>query len=249
MSIRKATHAGSWYSNSPNRLTSQLDSWLADVPSTNHNAVRAIISPHAGYSYCGATAAFAYKQIDPLTVRRVFILGPSHHKYLDGCALSQCSAYDTPLGPLPLDKNVIKELQNTGHFTSMTLQTDEEEHSIEMQLPFIRKIMFGCNITVIPILVGSLSPEKERQYGILLAKYLNDANNLWVVSSDFCHWGKRFNYTYQNPSFNSIFESIQDLDHKGMCAISTGDPDIFLAYQKQYKNTICGRHPIAVLLH
>src|SRR5216684_5059490 len=90
--------------------------------------------------------------------KRVFILGPSHHVYLDGCALSKCTEYATPLGALPLDRpsmllclvsssgltsfffSAIEELKKTRKFSEMELGTDEGEHSIEMHLPYVRKI-------------------------------------------------------------------------------------------------------------
>lgn len=94
--------------------------------------------------------------------KRVFILGPSHHVYLDGCALSKCTEYATPLGSLPLDRSsmllffilpsdltsnfffsAIEELKKTGKFSEMGLDTDEDEHSIEMHLPYVRKIFEG----------------------------------------------------------------------------------------------------------
>lgn len=66
--------------------------------------------------------------------------------------------------------------------------------------------------TVIPILVGSIPPEREAVYGELLAKYLADPQNLFVISSDFCHWGQRFRYTYYDKSFTKIYQSIENLD-------------------------------------
>lgn len=94
----------------------------------------------------------------------------------------------------------------------MSLDTDEAEHSIEMELPCaclftsravvrpslivvaggvgadIRKVFEGCNIKVVPILVGAISQSKETMFGTLLAPYLKDPETLFVVSSDFCHW-------------------------------------------------------------
>jgi AmmeMemoRadiSam system protein B len=73
--------------------------------------------------------------------KRVFILGPSHKIYLNGCTISKCDEYDTPIGRLPLDKETIEELRGTGEFLdSMSTSVDENEHSIEMQLPYLRKI-------------------------------------------------------------------------------------------------------------
>lgn len=58
---------------------------------------------HAGYQYCGACGGHAYRQISPVVVRRVFILGPSHHVRLSGCALSSARKYETPLYDLTID--------------------------------------------------------------------------------------------------------------------------------------------------
>jgi len=75
---------------------------------------------------------------------RVFLLGPSHHVYLPGCALSQCDQYATPLGNLVLDRDTLDELAATKKFTWMGKDVDEDEHSIEMHLPYVYKIFERC---------------------------------------------------------------------------------------------------------
>ncbi|CAD6883883.1 unnamed protein product [Tilletia controversa] len=297
MSVRSASHAGSWYTDDGSKLNRSLDKWLNDVrgedvpePSAVHvegahagrdggvgmpvPGCRAIIAPHAGYSYSGPAAAWAYRCIDTSGIKRIFILGPSHHVYLDGCALSACDQYETPIGSLPLDKPILKELAATGQFSEMDLQTDEDEHSIEMHLPYIRKVFENLDITVVPILVGSISTTKEAHFGSVLAPYLKDPTNFFVVSSDFCHWGSRFSYTYyQAPASTAvnlssrvppspstpIHASIRALDGEGMLAITHSSSSApsktageahteFATYLRQTKNTVCGRHPIGVLL-
>lgn len=140
MPVRRATHAGSWYTDSGPELSRQLEYWLhqADL---RHGPARAIIAPHAGYQYCGACAGHAYRQISPVVVRRIFILGPSHHVRLSGCALSSTQKYKTPLIDLHVDMQVNADLEMSGQFEWMDLDTDENEHSIEMHLPYIAKIM------------------------------------------------------------------------------------------------------------
>lgn len=156
MPTRAASHAGSWYSSNKTQLSKQLDDWLDAVPSSTKGIgaqssqgaplqipcprARAIIAPHAGYSYSGPPAAWAYKAIDWSNCRRVFLLGPSHHFYLTGCALSQCDQYATPLGNLKIDLEVVEELRGTGMFDDMELEDDEAEHSLEMHLPYIYKM-------------------------------------------------------------------------------------------------------------
>ncbi|KAI8806570.1 MEMO1 family [Cladochytrium replicatum] len=261
---RKASHAGSWYTSNSKKLNKELEGWLEAVPTTPEDGslsefslpisnARAIIAPHAGYSYSGPTAAYAYKCIDPEAYDRIFILGPSHHVYLDGCAVSKCTEYETPLGTLTIDKKVNDELLETGHFTTMSVQTDEDEHSIEMHLPYIYKIMEGKStpFTVVPILVGALSTTKEEFFGKLLSPYLKNPHTLFIVSSDFCHWGSRFSYVYRQPSNPSqpIHASIEAVDREGMKLIEDLDVQGFAQYLRRTRNTICGRHPIGVLLN
>ncbi|KAF9916444.1 hypothetical protein BX616_003718 [Lobosporangium transversale] len=255
-------------------LDQQLTRWLADAGETTSTGdaypiqgLRAIIAPHAGYSFSGSAAGYAYKCIQPDAFKRVFILGPSHHVYLPGCAISKCPKYNTPLGDLIINQEVNKTLEKTGQFGYMSQETDEDEHSIEMHLPYVYKVFENHleNVTIIPILVGALTETSEKQYGKLLAPFLDDPENLFIVSSDFCHWGQRFNYTYyanndgmvtqyfgagraQNPTDPQIFESIRRLDHEGMEKIEQQSHSTFCRYLNRTKNTICGRHPIGVLL-
>ncbi|KAJ8084059.1 hypothetical protein PM082_002826 [Marasmius tenuissimus] len=275
--VRSASHAGSWYTDDDSQLNSELSQWLQDVRPADETfpikGCKAVIAPHAGYSYSGPTAAWAYKAIDTTGIRRVFVLGPSHHVYLDGCALSGCTEYATPVGNLPLDLETIQELKDTGKFATFSLSDDEAEHSLEMHLPYVRKILEGKDIVIVPIVVGSISTQKEATFGSLLAPYLAKEDTLFVISSDFCHWGTRFNYTFYYPepspsnaqglrlsrsvapsSDHPIHESIRRLDHEAT-AILTVPPgtaaeahEKFAKYLTETKNTICGRHPIGVLL-
>jgi len=275
--LRIASHAGSWYTSDAQELEAELSSWLKEVTPTNETypveRCKAIIAPHAGYAYSGQAAAWAYKNINTTGIKRVFILGPSHHFYLEGCALSTCREYETPIGNLLLDLETIEELQSTGKFEPLTIKDDEAEHSIEMHLPYVRKIFAGQDITVVPIIVGAISQQLEATYGTLLAPYLDREDTFCVVSSDFCHWGTRFSYTYYYPepvpsnapavrlsraseltASHPIHESIRRLDHEAMESLtlprlSAADShDEFAKYLAKTKNTICGRHPIGVLL-
>ncbi|KAI0068350.1 UPF0103-domain-containing protein [Artomyces pyxidatus] len=285
MSTRRATHADSWYTGNSQKLNEELSAWLDAVKPEESDAYappipksKAIIAPHAGYSYSGPTAAWAYKSIDTTGIKRVFILGPSHHVYLDGCALSQCKEYTTPIGNLPLDLDTISELKATGKFADMDRETDEDEHSIEMHIPYVRKVFEGMDISIVPVLVGAIDQHKEKEFGRILAPYLAREDTFCVVSSDFCHWGTRFSYTFYYPKYPSegmvpnpmrlskanhspstlskfpIHESISALDHEAM-ELLTMPPStaceahtFFADYLARTKNTICGRHPIGVLL-
>ena len=296
MSTRRPTHAGSWYTADAGALTSELSGWLREAgqPSETTGTTRAIIAPHAGYSYSGPTAAWAYKHMHIEGVKRVFLLGPSHNLYSPKCLLSGCTNYATPIGSVEIDQAVYDELASSNLFDEMQLSVDEREHSLEMHLPYIMHVMGTQPYTLVPIMVGALNEAAEARYGKLLAPYLADPENLFVISSDFCHWGERFNYTPYDQRQGEIFQYIEALDRQGMALIEAQNAPGFAAYQRevraqcnpreastcpcalvqfphatrrlyldstslpapitalccsQFSNTICGRHPIAVLLH
>lgn len=269
--VRSASHAGSWYTGDGSILDDELNGWLSAVTPDEPYPIqgcKAVIAPHAGYAYSGPAAAWAYKSIDTKPIKRVFILGPSHHLYIQGCALSGCEEYETPIGNLPLDLDTIKELRATNQFEALAQEDDEAEHSLEMHLPYVRKMFEGKDISIVPIVVGSVSKEDEAAYGALLAPYLDREDTFCVISSDFCHWGTRFSYTFYYPSptpgtagvrltrssstsANPIHTSISQLDHEAMDILTLPPAEAhtkFAAYLSKTRNTICGRHPIGVLL-
>ena len=91
---RTASHAGSWYEGSGSRLTRKLDDWLDKADVEVDSNLKAIIAPHAGYYFCGSCAAHAYKKIDPQGIKRIFIMGPSHHVHYSNCVLSAAKVGD-----------------------------------------------------------------------------------------------------------------------------------------------------------
>ncbi|CAM9512865.1 unnamed protein product, partial [Ascophyllum nodosum] len=224
--------------------------WLgAASPPIVRGTVRAVIAPHAGFSYSAQTAAFAYSHMDPAHTATVFILGPSHHVHLRGCAVSTASCLETPIGDLPINQDITNALLATGQFEAMTAGVDEDEHSIEMHLPFVKKVMQGRSCNVVAIMVGALSQRREEQYGRLLVPFLDDPQNFFIVSSDFCHWGLRFRYQPRDPSHGAIHEHIRWLDEKGMALIESQNVEGFARYLTEHANTICGRHPIATFMN
>lgn len=120
------------------------------------------------------------------------------------------------------------------------------------------------SVPLVPIMVGNTDARAEAHYGSLLAPYLSDPGNIFVISSDFCHWGSRFRYThYQPPDSSSgtnlksnsrvasdypIHESIAAVDKESMDAVEGGSHKEFLQQLRDTGNTVCGRHPIGVFL-
>eukprot|EP01083_Nonionella_stella_P101677 288460_1 len=253
---RQATHAGSWYSDEPTELAKELDAHLNEVlAESTETRVRAIIVPHAGYRYSGKTGAYAFKRLLRGNFTRVVLLGPSHKHSSPGCLVSGASAYKTPLGDIPIDTKAVKDLMSTKLFEKMSMKVDEAEHSLELCAPFIRHVLAKRDFKLVPIMVGITSPKTDRQVAAVLKDmFLDDERTVFVISSDFCHWGSRFHdYQFYEKKWGTIQHSIDTLNRLGREAITTAartkNPGVFYDYLEQYdRNTICGRHPICILI-
>ena len=219
-------------------------------------------------------------------MKRVFLLGPSHTFYLKGCALSTFGKYSTPFGDLVVDSDAVDELMKTKKFSPIPVDSEIQEHCLEMHLPYLWKSLeqpVGSDSSqfppIVPILVGDLSADGEETVGALLGPYLADPENAFIISSDFCHWGKNYRYRPQlykglvrdqdaqwatlkmQPSLENkadgsdlkddevpIHEVIKALDDMVIDSIKTGDHSDYYSTVKGTNNTVCGRHPIGVVL-
>ncbi|AET39798.1 Mho1p Ecym_4787 [Eremothecium cymbalariae DBVPG len=219
---RPATHSGSWYLSNPSSLSQQLGTFFTEAIKENGGPVkgtRAIISPHAGYSYCGETMAKAYAKLDITDqIKRVFILGPSHHFYFKNKGLiSRYEVLETPLGSLKVDvETVEKLLSNPELFANLDQEADQDEHSLEMQYPMwyqtlIHNGLSPSKIGVVPILISHNSTKIDYTIGKCLLEYLKSGDSIFIISSDFCHWGRRFGYTGYVSSHEDIADAIAEL--------------------------------------
>ncbi|CDO92034.1 unnamed protein product [Kluyveromyces dobzhanskii CBS 2104] len=212
-SIRPATHAGSWYSSSPTLITTlqQLLSKGQVVSGTKH-----LISPHAGYKYCGDTMALGYSKLDFANVKRCIIMGPSHHFYFKN--KMQVTSFDeisTPFGSFRVDADLRNELLGSGNVTPMSREVDMDEHSLEMQFPMLWAAakLRGADpteIKILPLLVSHNSTKVDFELGKLLQKYVNDPETILILSSDFCHWGRRFGYMGYVIDSSDIDDSLEN---------------------------------------
>ncbi|WWD04109.1 AmmeMemoRadiSam system protein B [Kwoniella europaea PYCC6329] len=242
-SAREATHAGSWYSASELQLREQLSSNLSKVhpiPELEYDPPvldsKAIIAPHAGYSYSGPTAAWAYASIPVDKIKRVFLLGPSHHAYIPGVALSNFKVYETPVGDINLDLKTIEELKSAGIFSTMKSSVDEDEHSLEMHLPYIRHVFKDKkDLSLVPILVGHPKSETLDELSKVLAKYWKDEDTFFIISSDFCHWGSRFSCTPYYPHAPPPPNPVPPVPHETLPA-SFEPPDLIKRFTSSHND-------------
>lgn len=261
MRSRRASHAGSWYEAGASTLSTSLEAWLSEARAAGvaaDSTLAAIIAPHAGYSYSGPAAAHAYAAVDPAAYTTVFVLGPSHHVHVSRQAcVTGCEVLATPLGGLAVDGDIGAQLVRVRAggrdlFFEMDSAVDEDEHSIEMHLPYLRHLFgreadVGGTVKVVPVMVGALDAATERALGDVFARWLGRPGVLFVVSTDFCHWGRRFGYEVVDGE-GEVWESIERLDRRGMGAVESGGRDGFARYIAETRNTVCGRFPVGVML-
>ena len=240
--IRSSSLAGSWYERNPEVLSSQIDTFLENVPK---DAVKqdiiGIIAPHAGYAYSAQTAAYAYKCLKDSDINRVIVLASSHYSVFNGIAITDATHFETPLGIIEVDIDTVNALSKNPVF-EQNENAHGKEHSLEIQLPLIQKIL--KNFKIIPLIVGNLDENDNKTAARLISKYLDDKTVI-VASSDFTHFGARFDYI---PFDNNIKENLKILDMGAIDKIKAHDTEKFLEYIYKTGATICGYRPIALLL-
>ncbi len=257
--IRKTQYAGSWYEKNPDKLKSELDQYIesakttpdessAELLKTNSEPITddllAIIVPHAGYMFSGATAAFAYKSATKREIKRVFLLGPSHHIGFRGAAVPDAEVFATPLGDLKVDTELVNELKTYPMFSTQP-EVHRVEHSLELQLPFIRHCFEGAKI--VPIVIGQLNGEADsRLIGEVLKRFIKK-DDLVVVSSDFTHYGPRYGYTPFGLN-EDVPTRVSDMDGIAFRLLSDLDLEGFVDFLDRTGDTICGMYPCQVLL-
>ncbi len=183
MHLRPPAVAGLFYAEDARQLRADINSMLAAVENRGP-APKALIVPHAGYIYSGPVAASAYASLAPLRdrIHRVVLLGPAHRVALRGLASSSAQVFLTPLGGVPLDRPIIEQLNRLPQVHELD-RAHEEEHSLEVQLPFLQCVL--ASFTLVPLVVGDATPSEIN--AVLDAVWGGD-ETLIVISSDLSHY-------------------------------------------------------------
>ncbi len=243
--VRPSALAGAWYPEDPDRLRAQVDEMLdAARPGTITGTIRALIVPHAGYVYSGPTAATAFVLVRGRTYDRVLLLAPSHHSGFAGFSVAAVDAYETPLGQVELDLDAVSRLRRSPLFKEEP-QAQAREHAIEIELPLIQRAL-QPGWRLVPVLVGQLAPQDYQTVAGLL-RPLADEKTLVVVSSDFTHYGPRFDYQ-PFPQDDQLPERLRTLDEGAIERIQARDGPGLLDYRVRTGITVCGVRPLALLL-
>lgn len=182
--VREPAVAGLFYPDDPRALRAAVSRHVAEAAEPTGPAPRAVIAPHAGYRYSGATAGAAYRAVADRRGRidRVVLAGPAHRVPVPGVGVSTARAWRTPLGDLPVDVDTCRRLVAEG----VAVEADDAhapEHSIEVHLPFLAEVL-GV-VPIVPLVVGRC---RARAVADALQRAWADERTLVVVSSDLSHY-------------------------------------------------------------
>ncbi len=200
--------AGSFYPAEPEVLRAAIHGYLEGARTSSPRGgtpPKALIVPHAGFIYSGSVAANGYVLLESAAakVKRVILLGPSHHVPFPGLAVAAHDAFETPLGKVPIDGSCRERLLRFP-FVHALNEAHRWEHSLEVQLPFLQEVLDA--FTLVPIAVGQATPE---QVGEVLDSCWGDDETLIVISSDLSHY---FDYDTAKRMDAATARAIETLD-------------------------------------
>jgi AmmeMemoRadiSam system protein B len=239
--IRKPAVAGYFYPKNPDTLRTTVDTLIAGITETQvRGRILGLMSPHAGYSFSGQVAAYAYREIKGKPYDTVVILGPSHHTYLRGASVGNWDAYATPLGTVPVNRELVSALLNVGTFFSFSERAHIREHSVETQLPFLQRVLRDFDI--VPIVMGTSSLSELEGISEAVVKVIKERNVLLIASSDMSHFP-----TYRDAN---------EVDRRTLSVIETLDPErVFNSesrvLQRGIENlstTLCGLRSVVTVM-
>ncbi len=202
--IRQPAVAGTFYPADPDQLKLLLAHYLNDV-AIDKKVPKAIIAPHAGYVYSGPIAASVYARLQSASniINRVFLIGPSHRVGFHGLAVSTAEQFSTPLGTIDIDTDAVKQIAELP-FVSYLDQAHEQEHSLEVHLPFLQTIL--KEFLLVPVVAGDAAVDQVCQ---LLEQFWGEPETLIVVSSDLSHFHDYKTAQIMDRATSDIIEQLQ----------------------------------------
>jgi AmmeMemoRadiSam system protein B len=235
--VRPSPIAGRWYPGNPRELAASVDAYItqARLPPIEGEVV-GVMAPHAGHLYSGPVAGYAFSALRGLNPEVVAVVSPMHYPYAYLLLTSAHAAYQTPLGVIPIDRELIQALN-----VILTAQlgyglrevANDPEHSLEIELPFLQRALAG-EFRLLPIMVADPSRQVTRALGEALAQVLKDQKAILVASTDLSHF-------YPQPLANQ-------LDAEMLRQVEAFNPEGVLEAEEEGKGFACGRAALATVL-
>jgi AmmeMemoRadiSam system protein B/AmmeMemoRadiSam system protein A len=232
--VRKSVISGSWYPGNPSVLKSNIEDYLKNVHMDDvEGRVVGLVSPHAGYMYSGQVAAYSYKLVQGKSFDGVIVIGPSHRHYFRGASIYDGTGYETPLGVVPVDSELAdKIISESNGSISFIPAAHSQEHSVEIQLPFLQVVL--DKFSFVPIVMGVQSKQACEQVANAIYQATKDKNVLIVGSSDLSHF---HNYEKAVRMDSIVIDHVDSMDWEGL-----------LMDLEDGKCEACGGGPMAVVI-
>lgn len=242
MKVRPSALAGRWYSANAKELRMSIEQYLSGAQSKKLEGIQAIVVPHAGHYWSGPTAAAAFNAIQPEQIKRIFIFCPNHRMPVGGMVSVSADAFETPLGQLNVDREIIENWRSDG-----ILRIDDGahklEHAIEIQLPFIQVIFGDHQPQIVPIIAGEMSTEEVEKAAKRLKKDMRP-DDLVLISSDFLHYGENYGYV---PFGKPVQPQIAAYDARTVAAIAKLNGMEFEEFARETPHAACGINSLRIL--
>jgi hypothetical protein len=239
---RQPAAAGRFYSSDPVELRNTLKGLFEKAKPKTVDSVLAIICPHAGYDFSGVVAASGYKQINPdKKFENIFILASSHQASFMGASIYNLGNYITPLGKVKVNIELANKLIKENPVFNFNPDADKNEHSLEVQVPFLQYWM-KTEINLVPIVLGTQSVQSCKKIAEALKPWFNE-NNLFIISTDFSHYPK--------------YQDAQSVDKLTCDAVLSGSAEKLLKILQDNENksipnlatSMCGWTSVITLLN
>ncbi|MFA6129895.1 MAG: AmmeMemoRadiSam system protein B [Candidatus Omnitrophota bacterium] len=205
--------SGEFYPDGKAALSAMLGNFLEKAcPNPVLGQVFVLISPHAGYGYSGQTAAYGYKLIKGRPYKTVVILGTSHHKPFSGAAVYAQGSFKTSLGILKVDDQFTSKLIGKSNDIFADESAFSQEHSVEVQLPFLQSVL--GDFKIVPVVIGDCSFSACKIIASLLKEAIGNRKDvLLVVSTDLYHG---YNIKEADQTDMLTLELIKKMDYEGL---------------------------------
>ncbi len=230
--VRRPAVAGQFYPGNKNELERELE-LLLEVAKEKKEfpSIAGLVAPHAGYIYSGRTAAKVYSLIKEKKYNTVIVISPSHYDYFLGSSIFLGDYYETPLGLIPLNKQLAEKIISNGENIFFSEKGHDKEHALEVHLPFLQKTLGEFNL--VPIVMGDQSKSTIEDLSKALYESIDDSC-LVVASSDMSHF-----YTKEIAGqLDSIVERhINNYDYEGL-----------IEDLEMHTCEACGGGPIAAMM-
>ncbi len=212
--IRPSPIAGYWYSGQPEKLKKEIQSYLQLADREVIGEVMGVIAPHAGYRYSGKTAGKAYHSLLGKHYDLVVIFSPLHAYHPAKILSTKHDAYQTPLGEIAVNRELLDQVEE-----DLTNELDEdlielfndEEHSLEIQLPFLQYCLKG-DFSILPFMVRAVEPWFFFKFAKILIKHFSGKQVLVVASTDLSHFYPQETAERLDKNMLKTFEKLSSED-------------------------------------